>query len=188
MTVDIEKILTQTKNEADKFDQAKLLLFLKKEKAIPVKELSKKLGYKQAYICNIMRLNRLPEIVKDGYYSHVITLSHLLIISRLKAKEQMVKAYEEVLSRSLTVQQTEILVRNYLYSIKTEGSYIEKKDLTDIMAELKKIDPDINIFLTQSRIRSRLILELRGSLKNTSVTVKSWLQTIRTWAINKGKP
>jgi hypothetical protein len=104
--------------------KAKLLHQLNQGKKISLKKLSETMGLKPAYLCHILRLNRLPEIVIDGYYAKNISLSHLFIISRLSSEEQIITAYEQVLSHNLTVLQTEELIREQLHQIKTSGSYL----------------------------------------------------------------
>ena len=77
-------------------------------------------------------------MIVDGYYSKLISISHLFMISRLKTKEDMMKIYEKVLSQNLTVLQTEAEVRDILYQIKTTGLVLDKNELKNIESLISK--------------------------------------------------
>ncbi len=139
MTEETERIILQIKNETDFFNKAKLLRFLTDEKDLSIKELSSKLGLKPSYICHILRLNRIPEMIVDGYYSQLISISHLFVLSRIKDKSVMISVYEKILSESLTVAKTEQLVREHLYDIKTEGKRLSKAEIEKFKTSKKTL-------------------------------------------------
>ena len=67
-----DKLVEQIKNETDIFNKAKLIEFIIKQKKERIVDLAKKLSMKPSYICHILRLNRLPDLVIDGYYARNI--------------------------------------------------------------------------------------------------------------------
>jgi len=103
MNDQVNSIIEQIKKEEDIFTKAKLIKFLRKKKDIPLKDIARKLQLTSSYVCHILRLNNLPEIIVDGYYSKQITISHLFILSRVKDKNKLISIYEKVLTDSLTV-------------------------------------------------------------------------------------
>lgn len=175
MPGEINQIIEQLKKETDFFNKAKLLKFLTQEKQIPIKDISSKVGLKPSYICHILRLNRLPEIVTDGYYSQMVSISHLFIISRLKDKAMIIKVYEKLLKDNLTVIQIEELVRELLYGIKNEGQFLAKKELENFQQKINKLEKNISSKIIQTRIRSKIIVEKKGSLAETTPFLKEIL-------------
>lgn len=176
MTASVEEYVEKIKNTGDFFLKAKLLKFLNKDKQIRIKDLAKETGLKPSYLCHILRLNRLPELVVDGYYAKMISLSHLFIISRLKNNKDIIFVYENILKNNLSVIQVENLVRDMLYGYKSEGNYLQQDDYQKHVDLIKKIQPDFKLKVIQSRIKSRIIVEIQGSLAKTSPLIKNWLK------------
>jgi len=157
-------------DETDIFNKAKIFKQLIEEKGMRVSELAKKFSIKPSYVCHILRLNRIPDMIIDGYYSKQIFLSHLFIISRIKNKEKLINAYEKILEKNLTISQTEELVREILYDIKTEGEKLNKEVAIQFINELKSHGIETKVI--QTRIKSKLVLEIKGSLKRTTHILK----------------
>ena len=176
---DLEHIIALFREEKDPFRRAKLLKEYHTEKDIKITELSEVLQLKPSYICHLLRLNKIPPIVVDGYYSHLITVSHLFIISRLKTEEQIDKAYEEILSRSLTILQTEDMVREILHSVKSEGVYMTEDEKKTIIQSISEGDPHISVKLIQTRIKQKLVIEIKGNVKDTSLKLKTLTEKMK---------
>lgn len=173
-----ELLIEQIKTEKDPFVKSRLISQLIKEKGWSVKKLAQSLNCKPAYISHYLRLRKIPEIVIDGYYNKDISLSHLFVLSRLKTKEEIVSAYETVLAKGLTVMKTEELVREMLYQIKTEGETLSKEEKEEY---LKKIPKDFQVKIIQSRIKSKVIFEIKGSLKKTTILLRKLLDRLTTF-------
>lgn len=158
--------------EEDIFAKAKLFHHLIHEKGTRIVDLSKKFGIKPSYICHILRLNRLPEIIVDGYYSKLISLSHLFIISRLKDKKKLLEVYEQVLAKDFTVQETEEAIREILHQVKTEGSYLTKEEKETLVHNIGKDNQSVKAKIIQTRIKGKIIVEIKGSLAKTTAFIK----------------
>lgn len=178
MADELTTTIEQIKSEDDFFHKARLLEHIIHKKDTPLKTVSEKLGMKPAYICHIMRLNKLPEITVDGYYSKLVSISHLFIIARLKTQEQMMKVYEEVLTDSLTASQTEERVRELLYDIKAAGTHISKDDLQIIALDAMKKYPRTAIKIIQSRVKSSILIDIKGNLESTSSTIRNIMKQL----------
>ena len=90
MIQDITPLLKQIKETNDIFEKSRLLEYLIKEKNLRVIDLANKIRYKSSYICHLLRLKKIPDVVIDGYYSKSISSSHIFILSRLNDKKQMI--------------------------------------------------------------------------------------------------
>lgn len=177
MEQDIRDYIEQIKSETDYFGKAKLVNFLIHQKHIKVKDLAAALGLKPSYLCHIMRLNKLSEIIMDGYYSKLITMSHLFVLSLLKSQEDIMNIYEIVLREGLTVLHTEELVREKLHGITPGGEYIDKLKIQNAKLKLKE-DYGAETKVVQTRIKTKLLIEWNGSREARKKGVESFFRVI----------
>lgn len=165
-------------NEQDPIKKGHLIEEAIKHKVFSVKELAHRISMKPAYVCHYMRLSRLPELVLDGFYGKLISLSHLFVISRLIFKKDMIDVYEATLSGNLTVQKTEHLVREKLYGVKTVGEYLTAYEKEELLSPLKKKFRNATFTITQSRTKTKLNIEFKGSLTTTSALTRQILKEL----------
>ncbi len=173
---EINEIYSQFLQEKDIFKRAQLLTSLKIDKGVRVTDISTHLKMKSSYVSHILRLNKLPALVIDGYYSKTITPTHLYILARLQNHQQMVAAYEHVLANNLSVFDTEILVRTVLYGIKSVGEYLSVDEVRAFTVLMKKMG--ISAKIIQSRLRSKIILEIKGDLLTSSVKLREIMKLV----------
>lgn len=178
MSSDFDQIAESIKKESDIMQKVRLLTHLTKTLDVKIIDIAKKIKVKSSYICHLLRLKRLPEAILDGYYSDSISLSHLFIISRIKDKTKMIDVYEKVLADSLTVKATEELVRDILYGIKTEGEYISPEEKQEYGEKVTGLRKNLKLKIIQTRIKSKIILEVKGNLEKTSKIVRGLLNDI----------
>lgn len=178
MIEDITSLLEQIKIDKDIFQKSKLLDYIIKEKNLRIVDLANKIGYKPSYICHLLRLKKVPEVVIDGYYSKTISSSHIYILSRLNDKKQMIELYEKILGQNYSVKQTENAVRSYLYQVKSVGKYINKENAEKLTKKIKERFPKLNIQIIQTRIRGRIIFEIKGDLETSSKIIKQVLEKL----------
>lgn len=165
-------IVENIKKETDVFSKAKLIKHLLEKENYRVVDLAKKLSITPSYLCHLNRLNRLPDIIIDGYYSKLIKLSHLFIISRVKDENKLIQIYEKVLSENLTIKQTEDQIREIIYEVSNKGDFISKKTKDDLINKVQKKYPDANFQMSQTRTKSKILIEIKGSLDKTSRAAK----------------
>lgn len=161
----MEKLVSQLKAETDPFVKAKLMKSLIRDYDLRLIQLAKILSLKPAHLCHYLRLNRLSEIVVDGYYANNISLSHLFVISRLKDRNEIINLYEKVLTKNLTVLETEELVREILHGVKTEGSILSPEEKDRYASKFPK---EMLVKIIQTRIKGKLLIEVKGSLATTT--------------------
>src|SRR3972149_9229386 len=167
MIQDITPLLKQIKEDKDIFQKSRLLEYIIKEKNLRIIDLANKIGCKSSYICHLLRLKKIPDVVIDGYYSKSISSSHIHILSRLNDKKQMINLYEKILGENYTVKQTESAVRDYLYQVKSIGKYINKENAEKLTQKIKEKFPELNIQIIQTRIRGRIVFEVKGDLEKS---------------------
>mgnify|MGYP001567365312 FL=1 len=178
MIHDITSLLDQIKTDKDIFQKSRLLEYIIKEKNLRIIDLANKIGYKSSYICHLLRLKKIPDVVVDGYYSKSISSSHIYVLSRLNDKKQMIDLYEKILGENYTVKQTEEAVREYLYQVKSIGKYINKESTEKLIQKIKQKYPELNIQIIQTRIKGKVILEVKGDLETSSKSIKRILEKL----------
>ena len=161
MEQDILDYIEQIQREKDYFGKTKLINFLIHQKKVRVKDLAEALHLKPSYLCHIMRLNKLSEIIMDGYYSQLITMSHLFVISLLQSQNDIMDVYEKVLRDNLTVLQTEELVRKKLHGVTSEGEYVQI-DTIDAAQSILNNQYKATSKVVQTRTKTKLIIEWKG--------------------------
>ncbi len=171
-------LLEQLKTETDLFKKAKLILSLKQHNKIPVVKISQELNLKPSYVSHILRLNKLPELIADGHYSGIISVSHLFIISRLNKEEDMIEVYEKVLADNLTALQTEELVRQKLYNLKNDGSYLDPSEIETFEKLMEEQEFDVKVI--QSRVKGKITLEIKGNLAKNSMKLRELMNLLKS--------
>ena len=186
MSERVEQLFDEIRVEPDIFKKARLIEQLHKEEDTPLNIIAESLQIKPSYVSHLLRLNRLPEIMVDGYYSGLVTMSHLFVLSRIQDSEQLMKAYEQVLAEGLSSAGTERIVREYLYGIKTDGDYIPMEEKSAFQTRAKKGRVQVRMDLVQTRIKSRADVELIGSLDDTAELLRSLMKKLDEWKREQG--
>ena len=73
-------------------------------------EIAKKVGKSRSAVANAMRLTELPDEVKEEVSSGALSMGHARALLSLEESELIVKAASEVISKELSVRQTEQMV------------------------------------------------------------------------------
>ncbi len=185
MTSDLlhEKI-NEIKSEKNPLRQARLVSDLRELNLISNVKLAELLGVKPSHLSHLIRILRLPEIVLDGYASRLLSLTHLIIMSRVSDNDKLVALYEEVLSKSLTIAQTEHRVREILYQVDSHGDYLSTETLHMYEERLTSALGAGNVKIIQTRIQCRIIIEMPGNLEITT----SYLEDIASRFRRKRTP
>ncbi len=181
MERDILDYIEQIKKETDYFGKTKLINFLIHQKHIKVKDLAAALGLKPSYLCHIMRLNKLSEIIMDGYYSKLISMSHLFVISLLQTETDIMDIYEVVLRDNLTVLQTEELVRGKLHGVSSEGEYMQEERITNLKSKMKN-NFNAETKVTQTRTKTKILIEWKGSRADRKKDVERYFRVLESLA------
>lgn len=168
----MDEIIQKIKSETDIFSKARLIRHLLREKEMKVIDLAKTLSMTSSYICHLNRLNNLPEAIVDGYYSHLINISHLFLLSRIKDEKKLMAVYEKVLSDNMTIKQTEELISELVYEVKLNGVYMKLDEKNKLKENIKKKHPEIDVSIIQTRSRAKVNLLIKGSLEETSKKIK----------------
>jgi ParB family chromosome partitioning protein len=139
-----------------------------------------------AYVSNSLRLLKLPDALKDGLLSGLITEGHARALAGIEDIRTMVEAYKIILRESGSVRRAEELARR-MRKKKVDRSQkrpdveplIADKEIDGMKKNLRQALGDAaKVKLTRSRVETRLQIILKGSVEDTSPTLKKIYQAL----------
>ena len=141
-------------------------------------EIARRVGKSQAYVSNSLRLLTLPDALKDGLLSGLISEGHARALAAIVDSRLMIEAYKIVLKESGSVRRAEDLARrmksqlNTLTTEKTTHIVSEDIDqardiLTMCLGKALGNDNGVKVKISRSRLETRFIIVIRGSLEQT---------------------
>ena len=102
-------------------------------------ELSKKIGKKRSTITNYLRLLKLNPIIQSGIKDGFITMGHGRAMINIDDEKTQLTIYEKIISKNLSVRNTEKLIQSLKNPNKNQKKEILKNDL-DFIKEKAKIE------------------------------------------------
>jgi len=142
-------------------------------------DIAQRIGKSQSYVSNSLRLLTLPDAIKDGVLSGLITEGHARALAAITDNSLMIEAYKIVLRESASVRKAEDLARRM--KAKKGEFFSSSKEALIISDETDKIRKDIEealsisdgkqvktrVKLSRSRVETRLTILLSGDLRET---------------------
>jgi len=167
------------REDLNPIERAQAFKRLKEEFGLETREIARRIGKSPAYVSNSLRLLTLPDALKDGLLSGLITEGHARALAAIQDTKLMVEAYKMVLKNGVAVRQTEDLSRRIRKKIglppKDYGG--RGKAPLIISDEIDKMRDEIHqaigggektiVKLTRSRVATRLNIILKGFITET---------------------
>lgn len=141
-------------------------------------EIAQRIGKSQSYVSNSLRLLTLPDAIKDGLLSGLITEGHARALAAITDPRLMIEAYKTVLKESASVRRAEDLARRMKTQLgkrpKVKEAHIISEETDRIRKEIEEALSVSNnqpararVKLSRSRVETKLIISLFGSLEET---------------------
>ena len=159
-------------------ERAKAFSRLNEEFGLSTSEIARRVGKSQAYVSNSLRLLTLPDALKDGLLSGLISEGHARALAAIVDTRLMIEAYKIVLKESASVRRAEDLARrmkSQLHTLTTEvTTHIVSEDIDQARDMVIKYlgtalgnDNGVKVKISRSRLETRYIIVVRGSLDQT---------------------
>ena len=165
-------------------DRAKGFERLMNEFGLTTSEVAVRIGKSVAYVSNSIRLLTLPDALKDGLLSGLISEGHARALAAIDDQSLMVEAYKIILRESGSVRRAEELARRMKTKSKQSMDKvgIRKDRLRVVSEELDKMQEDMQsalnngisdetkksqVKLVRSRRETRVTLVFKGGLEET---------------------
>tara|TARA_Y200000002_G_scaffold362071_1_gene348761 strand:+ start:432 stop:1328 length:897 start_codon:yes stop_codon:yes gene_type:complete len=101
-------------------------------------QLSKRVGKKRSTVANYMRLLKLDPIIQTGIRDGFLTMGHGRALINIDKTEKQLEIYEKIVAQSLSVRETELLVKKSKKAEPNEKTKSIKSEFYgDIAEELK---------------------------------------------------
>ncbi len=114
-------------------------------------EMSKRVGKDRSTISNYIRLLKLDPIIQSGIRDNFISMGHGRCLINIESKDQQILIYEKILRNSLSVRQTEKIVKELSgKKIKNTG-FTDEKLIKKIKILEKKFSLGINLNLNKDK-------------------------------------
>ena len=142
-----------------------------------INDVASSVGKSSSYVSNTLKLLELPDALKDGLISEMITEGHARALLGIKDKSLMIEAYKQILRESGSVRRAEELARRVKFQMEKDGlkevAQIATKRI--VHEHLDKIQEDLNLSLgtnsdvklVQSQRQTKLIIVLIGNPDQT---------------------
>jgi len=166
------------REDLNPIERAQAFVRLMEEFGLSNKEIAKRIGKSPSYVSNSIRLLALPDALKDGLFSGLITEGHARALTSIEDPKLMVEAYKIVLRESASVRRAEDVARRMKKKIgqlsKTDAGrapLIISDEIDQIRDEIHQaLDGGQNktmVKLHRSRVETKLVVVLKGNLRET---------------------
>jgi ParB family chromosome partitioning protein len=145
-------------------------------------EISKRIGKSTSYVSNSLKLLTLPDALKDGLLSGLISEGHARALLGIKDSSLMIEAYKIILKESGSVRRAEDLARRMKrkagIETKAFGGYGQKKRLlheeSDEMEQemTKALGDQAQVKVIRTERQSKIYITLKGSPSETEPQVE----------------
>lgn len=179
-------LVHRLKAEEDIVAFAKILHQLRYDREISLTQIAKEVGKSPSYLSHLLRINKIPQMVIDGYYGGHLSATHLIALSRLETDEDIREVYERILRENLTLPRLDEIIREYKYGVVPDPHMIDPHMLRKTEKELTKI-LEAKVKIVQTRVRTRIIVEKRGSVMFTSTFIRNVIDKLRAPEVKPGE-
>jgi ParB family chromosome partitioning protein len=118
-------------------------------------QVAKSLGKSRSYIANVLRLNTLPEAVRQKITNNQISIGHAKTLIGL---EDSVQIADIIIEKGLNVRQTELLVKNYKLPSKAKSLSSKNPKPVSDDSELDKLANYLS-----EKLGTKVFIESKGS-------------------------
>ncbi len=149
-------------------------------------EIAKRVSKSPSYISNSLRLLSLPDALKDGLISGLITEGHARALSSIEDKNAMIDAYKLILKESGSVRRAEELARRMKQKTGQKVTAPSSRPAHIVSEEIDKITKSLTaslgkkskVKLVRTQRETRLNLVLKGSPEATQESLDKLVKSI----------
>ncbi len=162
------------RRDLNPIERAKAFLRLKDEFNLNHEQIAKKVSKSIPYVINVLKLLILPDAIKDGLLSGLITEGHARALGGIADTRLMIEAYKIVLKEKASVRRAEEIARRMRKKIEEGTVPITKENLPQFLrSQLDNISQDLqtvfdqqttSVKVTQTNVFTRVTFQFRGPL------------------------
>jgi ParB family chromosome partitioning protein len=163
------------RKDLNPIERAKAFLRLKEEFGLDNHGIAKKVSKSVPYVINVLKLLSLPDALKDGLLSGLISEGHARALSGIADTRLMIEAYKIILKEKASVRRAEEIARRMRQKIDEGLIPINKENipqflrsrLDNISNDLESIfdDKTTKVKISQTNIYTRVVFQFRGPVE-----------------------
>lgn len=167
------------RTDLNPIDRANSFERLIKEFSLTNSDICTRIGKSPAYVSNTFRLLELPDALKDGLISGVITEGHARALAAIPDTQAMIEAYKMILREGGSVRRAEELSRRFkktMHRSKPSDGFNTKtvNESIDNMAAAigNSIGENVHVKMRRSRVETAIHIVLKGNPEETEVQIQ----------------
>jgi len=167
------------RTDLNPIDRANSFERLIKEFGLGNSDICMRIGKSPAFVSNTLRLLELPDALKDGLISGVISEGHARALAAIPDTQIMIEAYKMILREGGSVRRAEELARRFkktMHKAKPSDGFNTKtvNDSIDTMAsEIQNwIGENAKVKMRRSRIETAIHIVLKGNPEETEAQIQ----------------
>lgn len=176
------------RKDLNPIERAKAFLRLKEEFNLDHPAIAKKVSKSVPYVINVLKLLSLPDAIKDGLLSGLISEGHARALSGIGDIRLMIEAYKIVLKEKASVRRTEEIARRMRKKIEEGGVPITKENIPQFLkSRLDTLSSDLEnrfnskttkVKITQTNVLTRVTFQFRGPVEERFDHLKELYQDL----------
>jgi ParB family chromosome partitioning protein len=176
------------RKDLNPIERAKAFLRLKDEFQFDNHQIAKKVSKSVPYVINCLKLLTLPDALKDGLLSGLISEGHARALSSIGDTRLTIEAYKIVLREKASVRRAEDIARRMRKKIEEGTVPITKENLPQFLkSKLDTISGDFkeffedkttNVKITQTNVVTQVTFQFKGTVDRRFANLKELYKKI----------
>lgn len=170
------------RQDLNPIERGKAFIRLMDEFRLSNADIAKRVAKSPAYVSNTLKLLDLPDALKDGLISGLITEGHARALASIEDTRLMIEAYKLVLKEGASVRRAEEIARRLKKDFNgkpvTGGrpTLIISDEISALQKKLSGIFGDRSfVKLTRSKRETKIVIKLKGSPTETDEVLQKIL-------------
>lgn len=162
------------RKDLNPMERAKAFLRLKDEFSFDNNQIAKKVSKSVPYVINCLKLLTLPDAIKDGLLSGLISEGHARALSGIGDTRLMIEAYKIILKEKASVRRAEDIARRMRKKIEEGDVPITKENLPQFLkSKIDNISQDLQSFfshkttsvkIVQTNVLTKVTFQFKGPI------------------------
>lgn len=162
------------RKDLNPMERAKAFLRLKEEFNFDNNQIAKKVSKSVPYVINCLKLLTLPDAIKDGLLSGLISEGHARALSGIGDTRLMIEAYKIILKEKASVRRAEDIARRMRKKIEEGDVPITKENLPQFLkSKIDNISQDLqsvfnkkttSVKIIQTNILTKVTFQFKGPI------------------------
>jgi len=165
------------REDLNSLERAKAFRKLIDEFSLTSREIAKRISKSSAYVSNSLNLLTLPDALKDGLLSGLISEGHARALLAIREPKLMIEVYKIILKESASVRRAEDLARrfkakagivDYKSNLLEKTRHIISEETDSMQADMEKIlGTRARVKIIRSQRQTKIFIILNGTPEKT---------------------